>query len=462
MPGSLSVSRPGDRLPDSRSGPGDDNDSIIQLHHPTVEPATCSTRRAVRRNDMLAGMAGPLEPQALYTEEYARHPEEVWARMRAEHPLFHDTVADVWWLTRYADVAAVFADHDTYSASTYEQTTGELLGPTLISRDDHGHVVRRKIVAPDFVGNRLAAYQPLIESCSSALIDHFAGDGTFDLVAQFSSRLPVDVISGMLGMDGDGDLFRGWVTDMIRGLGRSELRERGVAARAEFCAHIAPALQNIDDPQRLDHIAKIARAEVEGHRLDPEEITAFCGLLFIAGGETTDKAIANMWWNLLAEPERFKEVCADRGLWDAAFSETMRRTPPVVAEDRFTTAPVEWYGTPIPVGSRVRVSIGSAHLDDSVFSDPLRFDLHRGDLHLTKELRSGGSTEPGRRGHLGFGLGKHFCIGYELARTEAVIGSQMLLDRCPAVGPAGPLPTGPRLIGSFQAVERLTLAFDAP
>ena len=404
-------------------------------------------------------MADTLDAESLYTEEYRRHPEHAWARMRHEHPLFHDTVGDVWWLTRYHDVAAVFADHETYSASTYEQTTGEVLGPTLISRDDHGHVVRRSIVAPDFVGNRLAAYHHLIESCASALIDRFAADGRFDLVAQFSARLPVDVISGMLGMEGDGDLFRGWVTDMIRGLGRSELRARGVAARAEFCAHIAPALANIDDPGRMDHIAKIARAEVDGQRLDAEEITAFCGLLFIAGGETTDKAIANMWWNLLAQPEVFAEVRADRSLWDPAFSETMRRTPPVVSEDRFTTAAVEWHGTEIPVGSRVRVSIGAAHLDDTVFADPLRFDLHRADLHLTKELRSGASPEPDRHGHLGFGLGKHFCIGYELARAEAVTGSQMILDRCPGIGPAGRVPAGPRLLGSFQAVGELDLQF---
>ena len=78
--------------------------------------------------------------------------------MRDEHPLFHDESTDIWWLTRYEDVAAVFADYQTYSASTYELSTGKVVGPTLISRDDYGHVVRRKMVAPDFVGKRLAAY----------------------------------------------------------------------------------------------------------------------------------------------------------------------------------------------------------------------------------------------------------------------------------------------------------------
>jgi cytochrome P450 len=402
-----------------------------------------------------------LDPGRLHDDAYRRDPAPVWEQMRHEHPLFHDPDNDLWWLTRYHDVAAVFADHVTYSASTYELTTGEVIGPTLISRDDHGHVVRRSIVAPDFVGKRLATYRDMIAGCAGALIDGFNDATEIDLVKQFSSRLPVDVIAGMLGMVGDGDLFRQWVTDMIMGLAPVEgLREKGLEAHAAFSSHIAPALQNVDDPERKDHIAKIARAEVEGHRLDDEEITAFCGLLFIAGGETTDKAIGNMWFNLLREPHLFEAVQSDRSLWDNAFSEMMRRTPPVTSEDRFTTAEVEWYGTTIPVGARVRVSMGSAHLDETIFADPLTFDLHRSDLHLTKELRSGGSPADDRSGHLGFGLGKHFCIGYELARTEAVIGSNLLLDRCgrPRIA-SGAEPYASILGNSFQAVQDLRVAF---
>lgn len=403
----------------------------------------------------------PLDPAELGTEQYRRAPEPVWERMRHDHPLFHDTINDIWWLTRHADVAAVFADHATYSASTYEETTGQVLGPTLISRDDHGHVVRRKIVAPDFVGKRLAAYQSMISAIASSLINEFSDRGEVDFVSQFSARLPVEVIAGMLGMVGDGELFRSWVTEMILGLAPvDELRERGLAAHRAFADHITPALEHVDDPRRTDHIAKIARAEVEGHRLGRDEIIAFCGLLFIAGGETTDKAMANMWWHLLTRPELLVEVQADERLWDNAFSETMRRTPPVISEDRSTTRPVEWYGTEIPAGARVRVCMGSANLDETVFAHPLTFDLEREDLHLGVELRSGGSTDQGRAGHLGFGLGKHFCIGYQLARTEAIIGSQQLLRRCADLRIAPGTAPAPTIQGnSFQAVESLPLTF---
>ena len=364
-----------------------------------------------------------------WSPEFRASPEPFWRRLRHDHPCFHDTVRGAYLVTRYADVAALFADHETYSAATYEQLTGAVLGPTLISRDDHGHVLRRGIVAPEFAGKRLAQYQGAIETCANDLIDRFAGDRRVDLVRQYTRRLPVDVICVILGMSGDGDRFREWVSTMIRGLDPA-LHEQGRRAHAEFCAHIAPALEGVDDPSRGDMIARIARATVDGERLSHEEIVAFCGLLFIAGGETTDKAMGNMWWNLLHHRDQLDAVLADPRLWDAAFSETMRRTAPVVNEDRRTTREVVLHGVTIPAGSTVVACIGAANLDETVFADPERFDLFRTDLHLGREMRNGGATEPGRSGHLGFGLGKHFCVGYELARTESIVGSRLLVERC--------------------------------
>ena len=396
----------------------------------------------------------------LYSREYRASPEHVWERMRDDHPLFYDDIGKMWWVTRYEDVKNIFSDHETFSSSTYDLTTGQVVGPTLISRDDYGHVVRRSIVAPDFVGKRLQTYEHLISECAENLIHQFSSSSDVSLVREFSSQLPVDVISAILGMEGDGDLFRSWVTDMIMGLsGSDELREKGLDANAAFCSHIAPLLDGVDNSSRNDHIAKIARAEIDGHRLTKEEITAFCGLLFIAGGETTDKAIANMWWNVLSDSDIRDAVLDDIALWDNAFTETMRRTPAVISEDRFVTKPIELYECEIPEGERIRACLGAAHLDPTVFANPLTFDLFRSDLHIGKENRTGVSKDPLRSGHFGFGLGKHFCIGYELARKEAVMGSEMLVEKLgyPALveGQTGPVVQG----NSFFAVKELSVSF---
>lgn len=406
----------------------------------------------------VSAMTTGLLPEVFTSAEYARRPEPVWRQLRHDHPCFHDTNQNVYILSRYDDVAGVFADHETYSAATYELSTGAVLGPTLISRDDHGHVVRRSIVAPDFVGKRLAVYLPVVEACADALISRIDASRGCDLVADLTTHLPVDVIAAMLGMEGDGDLFRTWVTEMIQGLAPGR-NESGRAAHGAFCKHIAPMLDNVEEQTRTDLIAKIARAEADGERLSREELVAFCGLLFIAGGETTDKAMSSMWWHLLTDRALLDEVLAEPALWENAFSETMRRTAPVVAEDRFTRKPVHWYGVDIPEGARVRVMLGAANLDESRFADPERFDLHRADLHLGKELRSGGSTDPSRSGHFGFGLGKHFCIGYELARLESIVASRRLVEQrgVPALVPG--TETVPVLSRSFRAVGSLPVTF---
>ncbi len=402
-----------------------------------------------------------MDSSALYSVEYRRNPETIWEEMRNDFPVFYDDISNMWWVSRYEDVKNIFVDYQTFSSSTYELTTGQVVGPTLISRDDYGHVVRRKIVAPDFVGNRLKSYEQLIEDCVINLINSFESEEEISLVREFSSQLPVDVISAILGMKGDGQLFRQWVTSMIMGLNDSpELRQTGLDASEAFCSHIAPLLNEVDNPDRTDHIAKIARAEIEGERLTNEEITAFCGLLFIAGGETTDKAIANMWWNVLNHPEVLEAVLADDSLWENAFSETMRRTPAVISEERFTTRPVELHGIEIPKGAKIRACLAAAHLDPTVFQDPLSFDIHRSDMHLGKENRSGVSKDTGRSGHFGFGLGKHFCIGYELARNEAIVGSKRIIERLGRPGLQG-TQQGPviQARNSFFACKELIVSF---
>ena len=110
----------------------------------------------------------------------------------------------------------------------------------------------------------------------------------------------------------------------------------------------------------------------------------------------------------------------------------MRRDGVIVYEDRELTRDVEWYGRPIRSGEIVRVALISANNDETVFTEPRRFDLHRPDLRLGKESRAGGRVD-GVANHLGFGLGKHFCIGYQLACAEIVTATRQLLERMPAV-----------------------------
>lgn len=398
--------------------------------------------------------------EALHGPAYRRDPAPVWRRLREDHPVLFDDRDGLYVLSRYDDVATLLSDHETYSISTYASSTGAVLGETLIQMDGSEHVWRRAAVAPEFVGNRLDGWSDLVDREIEALIAAFpdlaAPDSTIDLVRDFSRFLPVNVIVAMLGFGGSADqqVFRDWVSDIMTGLAPiPEARATGHSARAEFADHIAPFMAEPISGERRDLIARVVRAEHDGRRLDADEVVAFLGLLFIAGGETTDKAIGNLWWNLLRDRELLAACLDDPGLLEPCFTETMRVDAPVIAEDRFLNREVELHGVAIPAGARVRGLLGAANRDPAVFGDADRFDHERRDLHLGIERRTG--VVPEGAMHLGFGLGKHFCLGYQLARREAVRGSERLLETLGAARFADPAHVGPIIRRSMRSIDSL-------
>ena len=157
------------------------------------------------------------------------------------------------------------------------------------------------------------------------------------------------------------------------------------------------------------------------------EVKGFVNLLLAAGGDTTDKAIGNMWWFVLQNPDQLAELKRDPSLWDRAFTEMMRYDPPVHAQGRRTQREIAMYDQVIPNRGNVTFQLGAANRDERVFKDPDKFDIFRKDLYCGKEMRVGYYAN-GEASHLGFGLGKHFCVGYQMARAEAVIGTRLLLE----------------------------------
>ncbi len=375
----------------------------------------------------------------LYSEEHYADPYPLWERMRHEAPVFYDKRLNAWLLTRYEDCVDAFSNHTDFSNQLYSKTLGVVFGPTMLDKDGHEHVVQRRIVAPEFVGKRFEPYYEAIDRNARHLIDNFPDSGVVDLVNAFTTRLPVNVIVDMLGMDqSDHDRFHEWYTTMMAGLSVKDLLESqfssekqnlGVLAHEELAEYVAPIIEDRKSCPVNDLISKIVHAEAEGQKLTLTEIQAFISLLLVAGGETTDKGIANMWTQLLLNPDQLEAVLDDHELFDAAFSEMMRHSPPVPGQLRYSINEVTFSGVTIPSNQAVYIQLASANSDETIFSDPRSFNIEREDLHLSKERKMGHHGDEGRYGHLGFGLGKHFCLGYEMARLEAVMGSTLLSEK---------------------------------
>ncbi|MEU4031209.1 cytochrome P450 [Streptomyces anulatus] len=364
--------------------------------------------------------------------------------MRQDAPLLWHEATGSYIVSRYEDVERVFKDKEgEFTTENYDWQIEPVHGRTILQLSGREHAVRRALVAPAFRGSDLREkFLPVIERNSRELIDTFRDAGSVDLVADYATRFPVNVIADMLGLDkSDYDRFHGWYTAVIAFLGNlsgdPEVTRAGERTRVEFAEYMLPIIRERREAPGDDLLSTLCTAEVDGVRMGDEDIKAFCSLLLAAGGETTDKAIAGIFTNLLRHPEQLEAVRVDRTLIPRAFAETLRYTPPVHMIMRKSATEVALGGGTVPAGSTVTCLIGAANRDEGRYRNPDAFDIFREDLTATNAFSAAAD-------HLAFALGRHFCVGALLAKAEVEIGVGQLLDAMPDL----------RLADGFDPVER--------
>ena len=379
-----------------------------------------------------------IDPRVFDTPEFQKDPFPIYRQLRDHHPIYHDRFHNRWIISRYWDVDGAFQDNESYDRAVYKPDgpydfgSRHVFGPNILEYGNSGeHRRLRNIVAGQFVGQKLQDFIPMIHQISDEVIDKFIDDGEVEIVKQFASQVPIRVISNMLGLPReDEDTFVEWYQALIAGLGfGGEHLTAGLKARNDMWDYIDPLIAERSKNPGEDLLSRICVAEMNGSRMTPEEIKGFVALLLAAGGDTTEKAIANMWYHLMyTRPDQLQDVINNEGLWEDAFTEMMRYDPVVHAQFRYTTREIPMHNDVIPERAGVILYLGAGNRDERAFKDPDTFDIHRDDLHMGKENRSG-RYKDGKNGHLGFGIGQHFCMGYAMARQESAIACSKLAAR---------------------------------
>jgi cytochrome P450 len=371
----------------------------------------------------------------LHDDAFARNPFPVWERLRHEAPLFHDSVDDVYLLTRYEDVAEVLRDDVTYSTWIYKTWFATVMGDTFAMHDGERHAQERKRVAPHLVGAPLdRLLRPVVESVAEEVVGALPGE--VDLVGPFTFRLPGLVMASLFSFAGDDrERFLRLAGDISWGLvgGEAEVAT-GVTARRELEEWTARRISERQAGEAPDDLLQwLLEPDAEGTLLDCDYVATNVNFLAAAGSSTVDYALRNLLWALLAHPEHGAAAAAgDANHVDRVVTETFRYAPPVPYEGRIVTTDVEWHGYVVPAGSIVRVALASATNDEAVFAEPRRFDPARPDVWPGDSR--GGVRRDGAASHLAFGLGSHFCAGYKLSRLEAREGLVRLFrNRRPAL-----------------------------
>ncbi len=311
------------------------------------------------------------QPPDILSPEFAADPYSAYRIMRDEFPLIWHDGMKTYVISRYEDVQKAFKD-PVFGSENYDWQLEPVHGRTILQMEGREHATHRALVAPAFRGRDLdRKFTPVIRQNSATLIDGFRRAGRVDLVDQYATRFPINVIVDMLGLPkSDHDHFHGWYTSIMAFLsnltGDQQVVEEGLRTKEEFENYMIPVIQDRRRHPGDDLLSTLCQAEIDGVAMTDHEIKAFCSLLLTAGGETTDKAVASVFANLVAHPDQMAAVREDRSLVATAFAETLRHSPPVHMIMRQPKEDVALSGGTVEAGSTVTCLIGAANRDDPV------------------------------------------------------------------------------------------------
>jgi cytochrome P450 len=350
-------------------------------------------------------------------------PHPVWKRMRDEAPLYHNERYGFWALSRWADVDAAITDWDTYRSGQGTVLNLVLAGKTFppgmfIFEDPPVHDVHRSILTRVFTPRKMNALEPQVRALCAQALDPLIGASGFDLIGDLGVELPIRVIGMLLGIStGDQDAIRGRVEDTDAFFHGTTQGANDIEASYQqmFAEYIDFRVENPAD----DVITELLFTEFEDQtgsrrRLSRKEALGFVLLLAGAGSDTTRQLIGWLGKLLAEHADQRRAVAADRSLVANTIEETLRFEAPSPVQARVLSREVAVHGQTLPQGGIVVLLNGSANRDQRQFPDADRFDVRRKDAR-----------------HLSFGHGIHFCMGSALARLEARVVLDEILNRFP-------------------------------
>lgn len=359
-----------------------------------------------------------------YAYEIHEDPYPTYARMREEAPIYRNEDRNFWALSRHGDVMGAFRDSDTFSNAQGVSIDPAASGPnahrtmSFLAMDPPQHGRMRGLVSRGFTPRRVAEMEEGIRALTVTHLDVALQQGQFDFVTDLAGRVPMDVISEMVGVPHADRLELRRLSDLLvhREEGVTDVPPSGIEAALALIVYYADLIAERRANPGTDLVSALCEAEVEGDRLTDDEITSFLFLMVVAGNETTTKLLAHAWYWGWQFPDQVDKAFTDASRVPDWVEETLRFDTSSQMLARVTIRPVSFYGTEIPVGDRILLLAGSANRDHRAFADPDVFDLDR---NLDAGIAS-------------FGVGRHFCMGASLARLEARVVLEELVKRVSA------------------------------
>jgi cytochrome P450 len=376
-------------------------------------------------------LAGKVQKVDLASQGFARDPFPTYTRLREANPVFETRLplfGKTWMAASYQAASEVLKDDETFVMEP--KKVGKTLfsgilrllprilrvfSDNMLRHDNPDHRRLRRLVEQAFSRHTVESMRGRISVLCDGLLDGLAGRETVDLLEAWARPLPVAVICELLGLpEEDRPMFTRWAKTLFRS---PTLFGMLLAAPTLFRLqkYLRRQFAQCRRQPRPGLMTALVQAEQDGDTLSEDELLAMAFLLLVAGFETTVHLLSGGTLALLQAPEQKERLVGDWSLLPPAVEELLRFVSPVqMSEPRFVMRDLEFHGRSLGRGDYIVAWLGAANTDPARFPDPDKLDLSR-------------SPNP----HVSFGSGMHFCLGAQLARSEAQVGFERLFTRYP-------------------------------
>lgn len=373
-----------------------------------------------------------LKDMPLFDDKTLKCPYHFDKTLREEAPVYQDPDSGIYVVATYELVReahknpAIFSNDFALAKGADEDLDEDIkeamsksydLGKgTLLTIDDPQHKIYRDELKNFFMAKNLEQYRPWISEFASEMIGKLPRGESFNFVEQFTRPYPLSVIMHVLGMPLEmRDQAFQWTVDNVTVFSQLGDKETLLAAHKriqEEYEWFANALDERRANPKDDLLNLIAHATYEGRPLTIEEQLSHCTQFMVAGNETTTATLAEGMRQLCLNPDQQKLVREDRSLIPKLVDESLRVASPTSNMWRMMKEDYTIGGVTIPEGAMVLLKYFSSNHDESMFENPLEFDITRKNVNR----------------HIAFGFGSHVCIGQHLSKLEMIIAWETLLE----------------------------------